>query len=112
MAGFALAASVAVVAYLGVGMISVDEQGSVPPLASNEPLVVMPATPATMTQPMMPLSGIQTVQGQRWNAATPAVESKLNTYLYDHNTMSSVTVMNSRMLPSIRFVESRPLQGE
>ncbi len=106
LAGFALAASVAAVAYLGVGMIAVDEQVSAPHLASNVlPLsspVIQPAT----------LDGFQTVQGQRWNVDTPAVESRLNSYLQNHNTLSSVTAMNSLMLPNVRLVETQPAQGE
>lgn len=106
LTGFALAASVAAVAYLGVGMIAVDEQAA-PRLASNAPQTVLPV----MQQ--APLEGIQTVQGQRWNLATPAVESKLNTYLQDHHTISSATAMNSRMLPNVRLVEIKPpVQGE
>lgn len=106
LAGFALAASVAAVAYLGVGMIAVDEQAA-PRLASNTPQTVLPVMQQT------PLEGIQTVQGQRWNLATPAVESKLNTYLQDHHTISSATAMNNRMLPNVRLVEIQPpVQGE
>lgn len=102
LAGFALAASVAAVAYLGVGMIAMDEQAATPRLASNAPPVMQ----------SLPLDGIQTVQGQRWNLATPAVESKLDTYLHDHHTMSSTAAMNNRMLPNVRLVEIKPAQGE
>lgn len=106
LAGFALAASVAAVAYLGVGMIAVDEQAAGPRLASNAPQAVLPPVQ------MMPLDGIQTVQGQRWNVATPAVESKLNTYLSNHHSMSSMAAINNRMLPNVRLVDSKPAQDE
>jgi sigma-E factor negative regulatory protein RseA len=107
LAGFAVAASVAALAYLGVGMIAVDEQAAAPRLAANAPTLAAPQLAATV-----PLDGIQTVQGQRWNVATPAVESKLNTYLSDHHTMSSMMAMNNRMLPNVRLVDSKPAQGE
>ncbi len=106
LAGFALAASVTAVAYLGVVMIAVDEPATAPRLASNTPHLVLPAMQT------VPIDGVQTVQGQRWNVATPAVESKLNTYLYDHHTMSSMAAMNNRMSPNVRMVESRPAEGE
>lgn len=109
LAGFALAASVAAVAYLGVSMIAVDEQAAAPRLASN---VVVPPLAAPQMAATVPLDGIQTVQGQRWNVATPAVESKLNTYLHDHHDMSSMTAINNRMLPNVILVDSKPIQGE
>lgn len=87
-------------------MIAVDEQAALPSLASNAPLAVQPVAPSVA------FNGIQTVQGQRWNVATPAVESKLNTYLSDHHTMSSMTAMNNRMLPNVRLMDSQPAQGE
>ncbi len=106
LAGFALAASVAAVAYLGVGMIAVDEPVSAPHLASN----TLPLSSPVM-QPAA-LDGFQTVQGQRWNVDTPAVESRLNTYLHNHNRLSSVTAMNSLILPNVRLAETQPVQGE
>lgn len=108
MAGFALAASVAAVAYLGVGMIAVDEQAAVPRMASNSSPLVSPVAQSAS------LDGLQTVQGQRWNVDTPAVESRLNSYLHNHNTntLSSVTAMNTIMLPNVRLAETQSVQGE
>lgn len=111
LAGFALAASVAAVAYLGVGMIAVDEQAAGPSLASTAPQTAVPVM--AVSAPVVPLDGIQTVQGQRWNVDTPAVESKLNTYLNDHHNVSGVAAMNNRMLlPNVILVEEKPAQGE
>lgn len=105
LAGFAIAATVAMVTFVGVGMISVDEHGAALPMAGNAPQTMVAMQPA-------PMEGVQTVQGQRWNVATPAVESKLNTYLSDHHSISSMAAMNNRMLPNVRLVETQPFQGE
>ena len=106
--GFALAASVAMVAYVGVGMIAVDEQASGPRLASA-PVQTQITTVASRS---MPQSGIQTVQGQQWNTSKPAIESKLNNYLYSHRNIAGPSVMAPVVLPQARLVVGRPVYGE
>ena len=106
--GFALAASVAMVAYLGVGMIAVDEQASGPRLAS----VPVQTQIATVASRSMSQSGIRTVQGQQWNTSKPAIESKLNNYLYSHRNIAGPTVMAPVVVPQARLVVSRPVYGK
>ena len=126
LSGFAIAASVAVVAYLGVGMITVDEQLAAPSLASNSAEnvpaasdnseLVLPATsnsaqvlPATsIAQSFMPQSGFRTVQGQQWQTVRPAVESRLKNYLYSHRYMTGSTAMSPAVMPQARLVVIQP----
>lgn len=110
LAGFAMAASVAAVAYLGFAMIALDDP-SAPRLASNAPTAPLSSSVATFS-PTVPVQGLQTVQGSRWNVAQPAIESKLNTYLYSHRNISSAVSMNGRFLPHTRIIVAKPNQGE
>ena len=106
--GFAMAASVAMVAYVGVGMIAVDEQASGPGLASAP----VPAQIAPLASRSMPQLDIQTVQGQQWNTTKPAIESRLNNYLYSHRNVAGPTVMGSAVVPYAHLVVSHPSDGE
>ena len=106
--GFAIAASVAMVAYVGVGMIAVDEQAAGPRMASA-PKIIEPAPQQYASNPKLQ-SGIQTVQGQQWNTAKPAVESKLNNYLYSHRNVAGAG--RPALMPQARLVVSRPVYGE
>lgn len=104
--GFALAASVAMVAYVGVGMIAVDEQAAGPRMASA------PTSIAPLAQQHLPTlanqADIRTVQGQQWNKAKPAVESKLNNYLYSHRNVAGASAMRPAVIPQARLVVTRP----
>jgi len=105
--GFALAASVAMVAYVGVGMIAVDEQAAGSRMASA-PTVVAPPAQQYASNPSLQ-SGVQTVQGQQWNTKKPALESKLNNYLYSHRNVAGAG--RPAVIPHARLVVSRPVNG-
>jgi sigma-E factor negative regulatory protein RseA len=108
-AGFALAASVAAVAYLGVGMFGVDEvgtladnQATVPPVASTAPVMPMAAQPA----------GFTTVKGEQWNAAKPEQAAKLNPYLSSHRHVTGGQPINGVVVPRVELVVIKPESGE
>lgn len=90
-AGFALAASVAAVGYLGL-MWEQQQPGGVTagmaPVASVQPL-----------QPV-PVEGVQSV---RLDAEQPAMESKLYKYVVNHNEYSGVGI-HQGMMPYVRIV--------
>ncbi len=97
--GFALAASVAAVAFLGLGwnnQIGV-EQG--PSLAVNE-VNIAPTTVSTT----VPAISYTKVHGRQWDVEQPAVISKLNDYLLNHDQYSSAAGMRNGMLPQARIV--------
>lgn len=109
MAGFAMAASVAAVAYLGFGMIALDDQAG-PRLAST--------TPAEMASPVVPNMvaksnpvplGIQTVSDGHRSAVQSSLQSRLNPYLYDHRN-AATTGINAWVLPRARIVVAKPKQ--
>ncbi len=106
--GFALAASVAVVAYIGVGMIAVDEQAAGPRMASAPAIEAPPAQQFASNSKLQ--SGIQTVQAQQWNTSKPALESKLNNYLNSHRNVAGA--VRPTVIPQARLVLSRPVYGE
>ena len=97
VAGFALAASVALTAFLGVGMLNVDDGSqAVPPVASNVP------TPESV-QGMATVARVDAPQESgNWNVNQPDVASKLNDYLSSHQAVS--VAANGGMLPHIRLV--------
>jgi len=100
--GFALAASVAAIAFLGLGwnnQIGV-EQG--PSLAVNDinGVNVAPATISTT----VPAISYTKVHGRQWDVEQPAVISKLNDYLLNHDQYSSAAGMRNGMLPQARIV--------
>lgn len=99
VAGFALAASVALTAFIGIGMFNTDNAGqTMAPLASNS-APTQPAPPETT--PMVTVAdNAPPTAGDRWNVDQPDVESKLNTYLSNHISAG----MNSRMLPHVQLV--------
>lgn len=99
--GFAMAASVAAVAYLGVGMITVEEQGFSPTVASVAPTTTLP-----ISKQNVPMSGLHTAQGQHWSEAKPAVESRLNDYLQSHQNHAATMPMNNRMVFSSKVLEN------
>ncbi len=106
--GFALAASVAVVAYVGVGMVAVDEQAAGPRMASA-PITVAPLAQQQLANSSLQ-SGIQTVEGQQWSTSKPALESKLNNYLNSHRNVAGA--VRPAVIPQARLVISRPVYGE
>lgn len=111
--GFSVAASVAMVAYLGFGVMGVDD-GSAMRVASNATPVVVPSASAVVVpqqvasiQPRFTVdnSAVSPVSASRWNVSAPAVESRLNTFLYDHQNVSSqASASAARVLPNARVV--------
>ena len=109
--GFAIAASVAAVAYLGVGMITVEEAAG--PSLANNTSAVAPVAPIAQNLPQtLPQSGVQTVQGQQWTITKPAVESRLNNYLYNHRNVAGSTAINPVVVPHARLVVNQSPRGE
>lgn len=110
--GFALAASVAAVAYLGFGGMGTQQpaETALPQLASNAPLV---ASPVAATQPPHPVGK---VRGREWDVQEPAVASRLNDYLLSHGQYSAVAGMQRGVMPQVRIVgyqrpEDAPIFG-
>ncbi len=100
MAGFALAASVAAVAYVGVGMMGVEEElGGMPRLAATETL------PAPAVAPMVVAERqYRTEPDARWDVTQPAVESRLDDYLYNHRAASVAAEMDGKIMPNVRVL--------
>lgn len=96
--GFALAASVAAVVFLGLGWNDQTGMEQAPSLASN-----MNPAPIVATVSTPPVVSYSKVQGGQWDVEQPAVASKLNDYLLNHDQFSSVAPMRSGMLPQARL---------
>jgi sigma-E factor negative regulatory protein RseA len=102
--GFALAASVAVVAFVGLGWNSQTGIEQVPPLASNtSPNVSSSPTPITVVS-AQPTVSYTKVHGRQWDVERPEVISKLNDYLVSHDQYSSLDGMHIGVLPQVRIV--------
>jgi sigma-E factor negative regulatory protein RseA len=97
--GFALAASVAVVAFLGFGMITGEEQATGPRVASSA--TPSPIAPIAQT---LPQSDIRTVQAQQKVIIQPAVESILKNYLNSHRNVAGSTGMSPAVVPYASLV--------
>lgn len=100
--GFALAASVAAVAFLGLGwnnQVGV-EQG--PSLAVNA--INGAALAPTAVSARVPVISYTKVHGRQWDVDQPAVISKLNDYLLNHDQFSSTAGMRNGVLPQARIV--------
>ncbi len=106
VAGFALAASVAAVAYVGVGMLgSEGDMGAMPRIAATEPAPMMAAP--VMAPAMAPMTVSEHYTNQpdmRWDVAQPAVESKLDSYLSNHQAASAAAEMSGKIMPNMRMV--------
>ncbi len=97
--GFALAASVAAVAFLGLGWNNQTAVEQMPSLAAN-----MTQAPAINTSASAPVVSYTRVQGGQWDVEQPAVVSKLNDYLLSHDQYSSVAGVRNGVLPQVRIV--------
>src|SRR3569623_144293 len=86
--GFALAASVATVAYIGLGW-----HGG-PAVTTNTAPQLAALAQARATSP------VSRVRGSQWDVEQPAVASKLNDYLASHCQYSALT----GVLPQVRIV--------
>jgi len=89
--GFALAASVATVAYLGLGWDTPTQVNTQPRLALTAP-------------PPLQASTVSKVRGREWDVEQPAVVSRLNDYLVSHGQYSALTGMQQGVLPQVRIV--------
>lgn len=97
--GFALAASVAIVGFVGFSMLAVDDQAGAVRVASVSPAPVMPVTEQ---------NHFQQVRGLKWTEQQPAIQSKLNAYLHDHQQYAGAMAINGRLIPRAQFaVESQ-----
>ncbi|MBI3772689.1 MAG: zf-HC2 domain-containing protein [Gammaproteobacteria bacterium] len=94
VAGFAVAASVAVVGFLGFSMIAVEDQPVTARVASiaSSPVI-----------PIVEQNHYQQVHGLQWTEQQPAVQSRLNAYLQNHQQLSGAMVINGRMVPRAQF---------
>ncbi len=103
--GLAVAASVAVMAYVGVGMINIEEQ---------EPRLAAVSAPVTEMIAVASVGATaQTVQGQKWVVAQPAVASKLSPYLYSHRNLTGGASVNAQVISHARLVSGQTIiRGE
>ncbi len=94
--GFAMAASVAAVAYLGFsGNEIAPDLMPAPQLASNAPVA---------SAPSQQISQVSKVRGRQWDVEQPAVASRLNDYLLSHGEYSAVAGMQRGVMPQVRIV--------
>lgn len=91
--GFALAASVATVAYLGLG-----SDAEAPSMNNTAPQLALTAPPPSQTYP------VSKVRGREWDLEQPAVVSRLNDYLVSHGQYSALSGMQQGVLPQVRIV--------
>ncbi len=110
MAGFALAASVAAVAYVGVGMIGEEELATLPVVASA-PATPAPVAGAPAAAPMVVAEQPRPLRPEResdpayrWDIAQPAMESRLDGYLSNHQAAAVAAGMQSKLMPNVRMV--------
>jgi len=96
--GFALAASVAGVAFLGLGWNTQPADQQAPTLAAN----VTP--PATVNMASVEPVSYTKVHGRQWDVEQPAVIAKLDNYLLNHDQYSSVAGMRNEVMPQVRTV--------
>ena len=104
--GFALAASVAAVAFIGLGWNSRTGVEQMPSLASNTTQnnnISSSTTPITVVS-AQPTIFYTKVHGRQWDVERPEVISKLNDYLVSHDQYSSLDGMHNGVLPQVRIV--------
>jgi sigma-E factor negative regulatory protein RseA len=109
--GFALAASVAAVVFIGLGWNTQTGTEQVPALASNSASV--PNAITTVSAPPTTVS-YTNVHGRQWDVEQPELASKLNDYLINHDQYSAVDGIHNSVLPQVRIVgyeRSEPIQA-
>jgi sigma-E factor negative regulatory protein RseA len=101
LAGLAIAASVALLAVLGIFATTDGKNGSLE-VAQQSPVIRVPAAPRP--EPSSIIAGAVGVDLARmtWNDATPSVTNRLNGYLVTHNEYLSNGMRG--MLPYARIV--------
>ena len=101
--GFALAASIAAVVFIGLGWNTQNTQTGVeqmPSLASNN----VADRSAITTVSAQPTIAYTHVHGRQWDIEQPELASKLNDYLNNHDQYSAVDGMHSNVLPQVRII--------
>jgi negative regulator of sigma E activity len=109
--GFALAASVAAVVFVGLGW-NTQQTGieQMPTLASNTSTTAPSAITTVSAQPTIAYTH---VHGRQWDVEQPELASKLNDYLINHDQYSAGDGMHNSVLPQVRIVgyeRSEPIQ--
>jgi len=94
VSGFAVAASVAIVAYVGVGILAVDDSTGV------RMAQMSPSVPSVVVTD-------KANSGQSWGMATTVSDTQLDRYISNHQAVSVAAGMNGQMLPHIRIVADR-----
>ena len=102
--GFALAASVAAVTFIGLGWNNWTQVEPGPELVAD---TSMPAVTPVATVPAISYTK---VHGKQWDVDQPAVISKLNNYLLNHDQYSLAGV-RSGVLPQVRIVGYERVEG-
>ena len=98
--GFALAASVAAMVFIGLDWNTPTGIEKMPTLASN----TTPMPSAITTVSTQPSVSYTNVHGRQWDVEQPELASKLNDYLINHDQYSAVDGMHNSVLPQIRIV--------
>ena len=99
--GFALAASIAAVVFVGLGWNTQTGVEQMPTLASN---TVTPAPNGITTVSTQPMVSYTNVHGRQWDVARPELASKLNDFLVNHDQYSTADGMHNSVLPQVRIV--------
>jgi sigma-E factor negative regulatory protein RseA len=101
--GFALAASIAAVVFVGLGWNTQTGVQQIPNLASNT--TPAPGTSAAITTvSTQPTVSYTNVRGRQWDVKQPELASKLNDYLINHDQYSAADGMHNSVLPQVRIV--------
>lgn len=100
--GFALAASVAAVAFIGLGWNTQTGVEQMPTLASNTTTTV--PSGITTVSAQQPMVSYTHVHGRQWDVEQPELASKLNDYLINHDQYSAGDGMHNSVLPQVRIV--------
>jgi sigma-E factor negative regulatory protein RseA len=105
--GFALAASIAAVVFVGLGWNTQTGTGvqQIPNLASNTTTPAPGAAGAIATTvSTQPTISYTDVRGGQWDVKQPELASKLNDYLINHDQYSAADGMHNSVLPQVRIV--------
>lgn len=97
--GFALAASIAAVVFIGFGWNTQTGIEQMPTLASNNT-----PTSAITTVSTQPMVSYANVHGKQWDVEQPELASKLNDFLINHNQYSAMDGIHNSVLPQVRIV--------
>jgi len=115
--GFALAASVAAAAFLGLGWNNLSEIGTnqgpamVADVASNAVPGTVPSALVSAPVNGVPVVSYTKVHGKQWDVERPDVISKLNNYLLNHDQYSFAAGVRSGVLPQVRIVGYERVEG-